>query len=191
MALTNQQYGMHPAPVITTYSDEKARSLHLQVGCEDLDLESTSMDRRCQCVRTQIRHRQLRMAAIGIILSLALILLLSLLGTWDVKSLNSGTMLLATTSLVKREAPAADTPPTTTGSASALVTTSFFIDQQYNLFYAIVLFFIVAFFAIRLTGWCCRGVFENPLCCPCYTLPCFTGLGKCSRTSGSSRSRAA
>ena len=129
MSVTNQQYGMHPAPVITAYSDEKARSLHLlQVGCEDLDLESTGMDRRCQCVRTQIRHRQLRMAAIGIILSLALILLLSLLGTWDVKSLNSGTMLLATTSLVKREAPAADTPPVTTGSA--LVTTSFFIDQQ-------------------------------------------------------------
>ncbi|KAK9768248.1 hypothetical protein K7432_001270 [Basidiobolus ranarum] len=34
---------------------------------------------------------------------------------------------------------------------------------------AIALFIIIVF---AMTYWCCRGAFQNPLCCPCYTLAC-------------------
>lgn len=29
---------------------------------------------------------------------------------------------------------------------------------------------------IMLSAWCCRGAFENPLCCPCYLCACCGGL---------------
>ncbi|PPQ97692.1 hypothetical protein CVT26_001875 [Gymnopilus dilepis] len=47
--------------------------------------------------------------------------------------------------------------------------------------YLIVIFvglFLVLVLAVMLSAWCCRGAFENPLCCPCYLCACCGGLGE-------------
>ncbi|KAJ3828215.1 hypothetical protein F5880DRAFT_988445 [Lentinula raphanica] len=49
--------------------------------------------------------------------------------------------------------------------------------------YLIIVFvglFLVVILGICLSAWCCRGSFENPLCCPCYLCACCGGLGKSS-----------
>ncbi|KAG9083173.1 hypothetical protein FS749_006241 [Ceratobasidium sp. UAMH 11750] len=48
-----------------------------------------------------------------------------------------------------------------------------------NKLYLIVIFVglvICVILAIMLSAWCCRGAFENPLCCPCYLCACCGGL---------------
>ncbi|KAL5513869.1 hypothetical protein ACEPAG_2630 [Sanghuangporus baumii] len=48
-----------------------------------------------------------------------------------------------------------------------------------NKLYLIVVFvglFVCLVLAIMLAAWCCRGAFENPLCCPCYLCACCGGL---------------
>ncbi|KAI6162659.1 hypothetical protein EDD17DRAFT_1574017, partial [Pisolithus thermaeus] len=45
--------------------------------------------------------------------------------------------------------------------------------------YLIVIFvglLLVVAAAIVLSFWCCKGSFENPLCCPCYLCACCGGL---------------
>ncbi|KAF7341913.1 hypothetical protein MSAN_02047200 [Mycena sanguinolenta] len=45
--------------------------------------------------------------------------------------------------------------------------------------YLIVIFvglFVVVILGIMLSAWCCKGSFENPLCCPCYLCACCGGL---------------
>jgi hypothetical protein len=49
--------------------------------------------------------------------------------------------------------------------------------------YLIVVFVglvVCVILAIMLSAWCCRGAFENPLCCPCYLCACCGGLGTVS-----------
>jgi len=49
----------------------------------------------------------------------------------------------------------------------------------HNKLYLIIVFvglFIVFILAIMLSAWCCRGSFNNPLCCPCYTCALCGGL---------------
>ncbi|KAJ7641862.1 hypothetical protein FB45DRAFT_901190 [Roridomyces roridus] len=48
-----------------------------------------------------------------------------------------------------------------------------------NHLYLIVVFvglLVVVILAVMLSAWCCRGAFENPLCCPCYLCACCGGL---------------
>ncbi|KAJ7187348.1 hypothetical protein C8R46DRAFT_288123 [Mycena filopes] len=48
-----------------------------------------------------------------------------------------------------------------------------------NKLYLIVVFvglFVVVILAVMLSAWCCKGAFENPLCCPCYLCACCGGL---------------
>ncbi|KAL5641533.1 hypothetical protein ACGC1H_001874 [Rhizoctonia solani] len=48
-----------------------------------------------------------------------------------------------------------------------------------NKLYLIVVFvglFVCLILAILLSAWCCKGSFENPLCCPCYLCACCGGL---------------
>ncbi|KAI6116646.1 hypothetical protein EDD16DRAFT_1048682 [Pisolithus croceorrhizus] len=48
-----------------------------------------------------------------------------------------------------------------------------------NKLYLIVIFvglLLVVAAAIMLSFWCCKGSFENPLCCPCYLCACCGGL---------------
>ncbi|KAJ7203819.1 hypothetical protein GGX14DRAFT_461257 [Mycena pura] len=45
--------------------------------------------------------------------------------------------------------------------------------------YLIVIFVglvVVLILGIMLSAWCCRGSFDNPLCCPCYLCACCGGL---------------
>ncbi|CEL57446.1 hypothetical protein RSOLAG1IB_02185 [Rhizoctonia solani AG-1 IB] len=48
-----------------------------------------------------------------------------------------------------------------------------------NKLYLIVIFvglFLCLVLGILLSAWCCKGSFENPLCCPCYLCACCGGL---------------
>lgn len=48
-----------------------------------------------------------------------------------------------------------------------------------NKLYLIIIFvglLLVVVAAIMLSFWCCKGAFENPLCCPCYLCACCGGL---------------
>ncbi|KAH7345272.1 hypothetical protein B0J17DRAFT_624465 [Rhizoctonia solani] len=48
-----------------------------------------------------------------------------------------------------------------------------------NKLYLIVIFvglFVCLILGILLAAWCCKGSFENPLCCPCYLCACCGGL---------------
>ncbi|KDQ49179.1 hypothetical protein JAAARDRAFT_212312 [Jaapia argillacea MUCL 33604] len=45
--------------------------------------------------------------------------------------------------------------------------------------YLIVIFVglvVVLVLGVMLSFWCCKGSFENPLCCPCYLCACCGGL---------------
>ncbi|KAJ8579426.1 hypothetical protein M405DRAFT_835832 [Rhizopogon salebrosus TDB-379] len=59
---------------------------------------------------------------------------------------------------------------TTTSSSSSFTS---------NKLYLIIIFvglFLVLIASIMLSFWCCKGSFENPLCCPCYLCACCGGL---------------
>ncbi|KAJ7572081.1 hypothetical protein C8J56DRAFT_979410 [Mycena floridula] len=48
-----------------------------------------------------------------------------------------------------------------------------------NKLYLIVIFvglLLVIILAVMLSAWCCKGAFQNPLCCPCYLCACCGGL---------------
>ncbi|KII84954.1 hypothetical protein PLICRDRAFT_45809 [Plicaturopsis crispa FD-325 SS-3] len=58
----------------------------------------------------------------------------------------------------------------TSGSGNTLV------DKKYYLIIVFVGLLLVVIFGVMLSAWCCRGSFENPLCCPCYLCACCGGL---------------
>lgn len=48
-----------------------------------------------------------------------------------------------------------------------------------NKLYLIIIFvglLLVVIATIMLSFWCCKGAFQNPLCCPCYLCACCGGL---------------
>ncbi|KAJ3744081.1 hypothetical protein DFH05DRAFT_1148888 [Lentinula detonsa] len=51
-----------------------------------------------------------------------------------------------------------------------------FVNNKLYLIIVFVGLFLVVILAICLSAWCCRGSFENPLCCPCYLCACCGGL---------------
>jgi len=51
-----------------------------------------------------------------------------------------------------------------------------FVKNKLYLIVVIVGLFVLLVLAIMLSAWCCRGAFENPLCCPCYLCACCGGL---------------
>lgn len=51
-----------------------------------------------------------------------------------------------------------------------------FIDRKLYLIIIFVGIVVVIILGIMLSAWCCRGAFENPLCCPCYLCACCGGL---------------
>jgi len=53
---------------------------------------------------------------------------------------------------------------------------STFLNNKYYLIIVIVGLFLLLVFAIMLSAWCCRGIFQNPCCCPCYLCACCGGL---------------
>ncbi|KAE9397520.1 hypothetical protein BT96DRAFT_71295 [Gymnopus androsaceus JB14] len=62
------------------------------------------------------------------------------------------------------------TGSTTSGSGT-------FVNHKLYLIIVFVGLFLVVILGICLSAWCCRGSFENPLCCPCYLCACCGGLG--------------
>ncbi|OAX34136.1 hypothetical protein K503DRAFT_468531 [Rhizopogon vinicolor AM-OR11-026] len=61
---------------------------------------------------------------------------------------------------------------------STTSSTSSFTSKKLYLIIVFVGLFLVLIAAIMLSFWCCKGSFENPLCCPCYLCACCGGLGK-------------
>ncbi|KAF9459843.1 hypothetical protein BDZ94DRAFT_1267254 [Collybia nuda] len=51
-----------------------------------------------------------------------------------------------------------------------------FVHNKLYLIVILVGLFVVIILAIMLSAWCCKGVFQNPLCCPCYLCACCGGL---------------
>ncbi|KAJ4479103.1 hypothetical protein J3R30DRAFT_2715377 [Lentinula aciculospora] len=51
-----------------------------------------------------------------------------------------------------------------------------FVNNKLYLIIVFVGLFLVVILAICLSAWCCRGSFQNPLCCPCYWCACCGGL---------------
>jgi hypothetical protein len=51
-----------------------------------------------------------------------------------------------------------------------------FVKNKLYLIVILVGLFVVVILAIMLSFWCCKGAFENPLCCPCYLCACCGGL---------------
>ncbi|KAM6499913.1 hypothetical protein JOM56_005421 [Amanita muscaria] len=63
-----------------------------------------------------------------------------------------------------------------TSSTTSTSNSSPFVQNKLYLIVAIVGFVVVVILALMLSAWCCRGSFENPLCCPCYLCACCGGL---------------
>ncbi|EJC99436.1 uncharacterized protein FOMMEDRAFT_22957 [Fomitiporia mediterranea MF3/22] len=51
-----------------------------------------------------------------------------------------------------------------------------FVKNKLYLIVVLVGLFVCLILAIMLAAWCCRGAFNNPLCCPCYLCACCGGL---------------
>jgi len=51
-----------------------------------------------------------------------------------------------------------------------------FIKNKLWLIVLIVGLFLVLIAGVMLSAWCCKGAFENPLCCPCYLCACCGGM---------------
>ncbi|KIK56490.1 hypothetical protein GYMLUDRAFT_782470 [Collybiopsis luxurians FD-317 M1] len=51
-----------------------------------------------------------------------------------------------------------------------------FVNRKFYLIVIFVGLLVVVILGICLSAWCCRGSFENPLCCPCYLCACCGGL---------------
>ncbi|KAF8839234.1 hypothetical protein BDN67DRAFT_970375, partial [Paxillus ammoniavirescens] len=55
-------------------------------------------------------------------------------------------------------------------------TSSSFTNNKLYLIIIFVGLLLVLVAGIMLSFWCCKGSFENPLCCPCYLCACCGGL---------------
>ncbi|KAI0723947.1 hypothetical protein C8T65DRAFT_627987 [Cerioporus squamosus] len=129
---------------------------------------------RCQCKRAHAsRSRRILAAVLLAALSMVLFALVSCL--WDA-AFNEGSWLgLAEDGtgsawsplggFVKRQSDG------TSGNGG-----NTFVDRKYYLIVVFVGLVLVILAAICLSAWCCRGAFENPLCCPCYLCACCGGL---------------
>lgn len=72
--------------------------------------------------------------------------------------------------LVGRAAEAVSAATGADGSGSG------FVDRKLYLIIIFVGLVVVVIFGIMLSAWCCKGAFQNPLCCPCYLCACCGGL---------------
>ncbi|KAM5545748.1 hypothetical protein V8D89_000786 [Ganoderma adspersum] len=170
--VTSQPFAVNaPIAAVFEQSNEKGCA-HEEYGRQYAHLHDTE-SRHCRC---KSRRRR-------IVLSIALVFfiamfLVGVVGLWDAtfndSSLLKGTLGLTADGsenswtvlgdLMKRQSDG------TTGSSST------FVSHKYYLIIVFVGLVLVVLAAICLSAWCCRGVFENPLCCPCYVCACCGGL---------------
>ncbi|KIM30620.1 hypothetical protein M408DRAFT_288517 [Serendipita vermifera MAFF 305830] len=64
-----------------------------------------------------------------------------------------------------------------TGNTTSTAGDGPFVRNKLWIIVLVVGLFVCLILAIMLSAWCCRGAFENPLCCPCYLCACCGGLG--------------
>ncbi|KAI0656051.1 hypothetical protein C8Q70DRAFT_1046982 [Cubamyces menziesii] len=165
MTITSQPYSV-PAPSLVYREENEKACPHGHNGMP-------AAARRCRCENA--RSRRIITALLLAAFSLAFFLFISCL--WDV-AFNEASWL---SSLGLAE----------DGSGSAWTAMSGFIKRQaidngngqdtfvHRKYYLIIVFvglFLVFLAAICLSAWCCRGAFENPLCCPCYVCAWCGGL---------------
>ncbi|KAI0738282.1 hypothetical protein C8Q80DRAFT_1275802 [Daedaleopsis nitida] len=173
MPVTSQPYAINsPMVAVYEYGNEKGCSHQHQQGDY-----AQSVGRRCQCRNNRARSRRIVTAILLAVVSLLLLAFASCL--WDVM-FNEGSWLntlglsedgtggawAAMGGFVKRQS---------NGSSSG-GNNNVFIDRKYYLIVIFVGLVLVLLAAICLSAWCCRGAFQNPLCCPCYLCACCGGL---------------
>jgi len=101
-----------------------------------------------------------------LILPTALVLLVLITGIFALSCLHDGH--LSDWDLDELLARSTSSGGSTSGSS--------FIKNKLYLVVLIVGLVIVIGLGIMLSFWCCRGSFDNPLCCPCYLCACCGGL---------------
>ncbi|KAG7089785.1 hypothetical protein E1B28_011436 [Marasmius oreades] len=116
---------------------------------------NTSCHRRCH----KDRLRRSLMYLVAILLGIAVLLSLSCF--FDVSDVIS----FGTEGLAKRA--------TGTGASNG---NNSFVNRKLYLIVIFVGLLLVVIMGICLAAWCCKGSFENPLCCPCYLCACCGGL---------------
>ncbi|TBU25252.1 hypothetical protein BD309DRAFT_963935 [Dichomitus squalens] len=173
MSITSQPFATN-APVVAFHdrNNEKACS-HEDHGHQYAQLHDSEA-RRCRCSRA--RSRRIAITILLAAFSILALLLVSCL--WDA-AFNEGSWLnalgfaddssesawMTIGSLVKRQSDG------TSGSGG-----NTFVHNKLYLIVVFVGLVLVVLAAICLSAWCCRGAFENPLCCPCYVCAWCGGL---------------
>ncbi|KAI0668132.1 hypothetical protein C8Q78DRAFT_1071474 [Trametes maxima] len=182
MTITSQPFATS-APVLEyCESNEK--------GCTHQYHGTPAVARSCRCERA--RSRRVITALLLAIFSFALFLLISCL--WNVafneaswlSSLGlaedgSGSAWTAMSGFVKRAADNGSGQGTFVDKKCTHIVNLSSSSNAHTAVtdYLIIVFvglFLVFLAAICLSAWCCRGAFENPLCCPCYLCACCGGL---------------
>ncbi|KAF8068085.1 hypothetical protein FPV67DRAFT_1171587 [Lyophyllum atratum] len=122
-------------------------------SCQDDECSMSAHQSRCHSSR--LRH--VLLPALAALLTLSLLLALS--------CTNGAGALFGVDGLTKRA-----TGDATGGNGGT------FTQNKLYLIVVFVGLFVVILLGIMLSAWCCRGVFQNPLCCPCYLCACCGGL---------------
>ncbi|KAF9266601.1 hypothetical protein L218DRAFT_78231 [Marasmius fiardii PR-910] len=139
------------------YSDEKRSNYSQTLDGAGRYEANTPCHRRCH--RDRLRRSLFTLVAV-LLGTAALFSLACFFGVSEVLSIGAE-------GLAKR----ATGTDSTNGNSS-------FVDRKLYLIVIFVGLVIVVILGICLAAWCCKGSFENPLCCPCYLCACCGGLGE-------------
>lgn len=153
-----------PAQFSDSLSDEKCGGNHTSQCQIDYYNYADESQARCRCSQAQVRsHRACHTARLRKMLGPILLVLLVLGAVILVGCMTHANFFETVLggdgdplSLVKRQ--------------------SSFTSNKLYLIIIFVGLLLVVVAAIMLSFWCCRGAFENPLCCPCYLCACCGGL---------------
>ncbi|KIM43911.1 hypothetical protein M413DRAFT_442977 [Hebeloma cylindrosporum] len=137
------------------YSDDHECQQHNPHSCED----------QCHQHSTSSNHRHCHNGRLRRLLVPALIALVLLGGALAYTCLFHGLSLVGMEDLVARAV---------TDTASGGEST--FTKHKLYLIVIFVGLLVVVILAVMLSAWCCKGAFQNPLCCPCYLCACCGGL---------------
>jgi len=142
--------------------DDHARSLEDKKGAYAAEAQYHGS---CQCDRRSQRCRRKLLLLIPAVISLLAITAFLVFACFT----ESGSAVIRGAGLEGILLPR----QTTGGSTSSQDP---FVGRKLYLVVVIVGIFLVIVLGIMLSAWCCRGSFQNPLCCPCYLCACCGGL---------------
>ncbi|KAJ7458729.1 hypothetical protein B0H11DRAFT_2060801 [Mycena galericulata] len=154
----------------STHANEKSPAYHAHAHDDDGDLQwsapARSSHTHTACHATRLKRLLLPGLLLAVLALSGLLALSYLLG--DADGVPDPAELIDGILQVKRAV-------TGTGSAGGSSGSSFTRRKLY-LIVVFVGLFVVLVLAVMLSAWCCRGSFENPLCCPCYLCATCGGL---------------